>query len=102
MRTTAKPVSVFAFAHPSCRISLFRRYRVSEVCHRGGFLLAFAASQNAAAINRRRLRKSLHECERPARERHLLKWCALVVDPSTFAVRSQCLSEEFLNHMNHL
>jgi hypothetical protein len=42
MCTTAKPESVFAFAHASCRIAPFRRYRMSEVCHCGGFLLAFA------------------------------------------------------------
>jgi hypothetical protein len=58
MRTTAKPVSVFAFAHASCRISRFRRYRVSEVCHCGDFLLAFASSQNAAATSMWRSRSS--------------------------------------------
>jgi hypothetical protein len=56
MCPTAKPESVFAFAHASCRIAPFRRHRMSEVCHCGGFLLAFAASQKCAAINRRELR----------------------------------------------
>jgi hypothetical protein len=45
MRTMAKPESVVAFARASCRITCFRRFLVSEVCHGGGFLLAFAASQ---------------------------------------------------------
>jgi hypothetical protein len=44
MCTTAKTEIESAFAHASCRIAPFRRYRVSEVCHGGGFLLAFAAS----------------------------------------------------------
>jgi hypothetical protein len=68
MRTTAKPVSVFAFAHPSCRICPFRRYRVSEVCHCGGFLLAFAASQKCRSDQSPATSKLLHECERSARD----------------------------------
>jgi hypothetical protein len=45
MCTAAKPESVSAVAHASCRIAPFRRYRVSEVCRGGGFLLVFAASR---------------------------------------------------------
>jgi hypothetical protein len=45
MCISAKPASGFAFRHASCRIVLFRRYRVSEVCRCGGLLLAFAASR---------------------------------------------------------
>jgi hypothetical protein len=45
MCTTAQPVSVSAFAHASCRIAPFRRYRVSKVCYCGGVLLVFAASK---------------------------------------------------------
>jgi hypothetical protein len=53
MGITAKPDSVFAVTHASYRIALLRRYRVSEVCLGGDFLLAFAHHEKAAAINRR-------------------------------------------------
>src|SRR6266404_3971675 len=46
----------------------FRRYRVSEVCHCGGFLLAFAASQKCRSDQSPATSKLLHECERSARD----------------------------------
>jgi hypothetical protein len=56
MCATAKPESVFAVVHASCRIAPFRRCHVSEVCQCGGIVLAFLSA--FAAPRKRRSNQS--------------------------------------------
>jgi hypothetical protein len=78
--TTANRNRSPALAHASCRITPFRRDRVSKVCYRGGVLLAFVAPL-ATFGKCKENRPILTPLDRPLQNLNKTKWVNLVKLP---------------------